>query len=79
VSDTLGARLRERPRREVFSPCRGVNVPIGLMMLLAFTVAPQSRPDFSGLWRLILERSTFSGQAPKELLRPINAFRCSSV
>lgn len=43
-------------------------MPIGLIMLLAFALAPQSTPDFSGLWRLNLEKSTFRGQAPKELL-----------
>ena len=37
MPETPGARLRERPRREDFSPCRGVNVPIGSMMLLAWT------------------------------------------
>ena len=37
-------------------------------MLLAFTFVPQSRPDFSGLWQLNVEKSTFLGQAPKELL-----------
>lgn len=41
---------------------------IDLMMLLAFALAPPSTPDFSGLWRLNLEKSTFRGQAPKELL-----------
>jgi hypothetical protein len=38
------------------------------MTLLAFALAPQSTPDFSGLWRLNLEKSTFRGQAPKESL-----------
>ena len=37
-------------------------------MPLAFALAPQSTPDFSGLWRLNLEKSTFRGQAPKEIL-----------
>src|SRR5947208_1295394 len=39
------------------------------MMPLAFALAPHSRPDFSGLWRLHLEKSTFPrGPAPKEIL-----------
>jgi hypothetical protein len=38
------------------------------MMLLAFALAPQSKPDFSGHWRLSLEKSTFRGPAPKEVL-----------
>jgi hypothetical protein len=46
-------------------------VRIGLMMLLAFTLVPESKPDFSGLWRLNVERSTFQGPAPKELLMRI--------
>ena len=42
---------------------------IGFMMPLAFALAPHSRPDFSGLWRLHLEKSTFPrGPAPKEIL-----------
>ena len=36
------------------------------MMLLAFV--PQSSPNFSGLWQLNLEQSTFRGPAPKEVL-----------
>lgn len=44
---------------------------IGLVMLLAFTLAPQSRPDFSGFWRLNLEKSTLRGPAPKELFMRI--------
>jgi hypothetical protein len=39
-------------------------------MLLAF--APQSKPDFSGLWQLSLEKSTFRGPAPKEILVQID-------
>jgi hypothetical protein len=46
----------------------GIEVPIDLMMLLAFALAPQSTPDSSGLWRLNLRRSTFRSQAPRELL-----------
>ncbi len=38
------------------------------MLLLTFALAPQSRPNFSGLWRLNLEKSTFRGQAPREIL-----------
>jgi hypothetical protein len=41
-----------------------------LMMLLTF--APQSKPDFSGLWQLSLEKSTFRGPAPKEILVKID-------
>jgi hypothetical protein len=41
------------------------------MMLLAFTLTPQSRPNFSGLWQLNPGESTFRGQAPKELLMKI--------
>src|SRR5258708_40073614 len=37
-------------------------------MLIAFMLALQSTPDLSGLWRLNLEKSTFRGQVPKELL-----------
>jgi hypothetical protein len=40
-------------------------------MLFAFALALQSRPDFSGLWRLNLEKSTLRGQAPTELLTKI--------
>src|SRR5262245_4650245 len=40
----------------------------GLLMLLAFTVAARTLPDFSGMWRLILEKSTFRGPAPNEIL-----------
>jgi hypothetical protein len=36
------------------------------MMLLA--LAPQSKPDFSGHWRLNLEKSTFRGPAPRQIL-----------
>jgi hypothetical protein len=39
-----------------------------LLMLLAATYAPQSRPNFSGLWQLNLEKSTLRGPAPKEVL-----------
>ena len=39
-------------------------------MLLAFV--PQSKPDFSGLWQLNLEKSTFRGPAPKEVLVKID-------
>lgn len=42
---------------------------IGFLMLVAFAFVAQSRPDFSGLWRLNLEKSTFPrGPAPKEIL-----------
>jgi hypothetical protein len=37
-------------------------------MLLAFAEAARTKPDFSGLWRLNLEKSTFRGPLPKELL-----------
>jgi hypothetical protein len=37
-------------------------------MLLAFAFAAQTRPDFSGVWRLNLAKSTLRGPAPKELL-----------
>lgn len=37
-------------------------------MLLPFALVPQSKPDFSGLWRLNLQKSTFRGPTPKEIL-----------
>jgi len=37
-------------------------------MLLAFAFAAQTKPDFSGVWQLNLEKSTFHGQPPTELL-----------
>jgi len=37
-------------------------------MLFAFAFAAQTKPDFSGVWQLNLEKSTFRGQAPRELL-----------
>ena len=43
--------------------------PAAFLMLLAFAFAAQSKPYFSGLWRLNLEKSTFTrGPAPKEIL-----------
>jgi hypothetical protein len=41
-------------------------VRTGVMMLLPFSLVSQPMPDFSGFWRLNLERSTFRAQAPKE-------------
>lgn len=45
---------------------------IGVFMIIAFAVTAQTQPNFSGLWRLNLEKSTFRGQAPKELLVQID-------
>jgi len=36
--------------------------------MLAFAFAAQTIPDFSGVWQLNLEKSTFGGPAPKEIL-----------
>jgi hypothetical protein len=37
--------------------------------MLAFALVGRSKPDFSGLWRLNLEKSTFTrGPAPKEIV-----------
>lgn len=44
----------------------------GLFMLIAFAFAPQTRPDFSGLWQLDLAKSTLRGPAPKELFAKID-------
>jgi len=41
-------------------------------MLLAFAFAAQGKPDFSGVWQLNVEKSTFRGQAPKEILVKID-------
>jgi hypothetical protein len=45
---------------------------IGEFMLIAFAFAAQTQPNFSGLWQLNLEKSTFRGQSPKELLVKID-------
>jgi hypothetical protein len=37
-------------------------------MLLAFAITAQTRPDFSGVWQLSLQKSTLRGPAPKEIL-----------
>ena len=42
------------------------------MMLLGFALAPQSKPDFSGHWRLNVEKSTFRGPTPKQVLVKID-------
>jgi hypothetical protein len=36
--------------------------------IVAFAFVAQTTPDFSGLWQLNLEKSTFRGPAPKEIL-----------
>ncbi len=41
-------------------------------MLIAFAFAAQTQTNFSGLWQLNLEKSTFRGPAPKELLAKID-------
>jgi hypothetical protein len=41
------------------------------MMLLALSVLAQSRPDFTGFWRVNFDKSVIRGQAPKQILMKI--------
>lgn len=43
-------------------------MPFIFLLPLLFAVLGESKPDFSGFWRLNLETSTFRTQPPKEIL-----------
>jgi hypothetical protein len=61
VWNTSHRRGKSRPAQEWRTGCS----------MLAFAFAPGTIPDFSGVWQLNLEKSTFRGPAPKEILARI--------